>query len=569
VTAAAVQSRPRAAPRPAPSADDRWMRIALAVVVAGLALNIVLPLASLFLLSLQDRDGAFAGLANFARFLETPSLARATWNSLAVSAATVAITVPLAFAYAYCLTRTRMPMRRLFGGIAVVPLLAPSLLPAIALIYMFGNQGYLRFLMPEGASVYGPAGIVAAHVFFTFPQAVILISAGLATADARLYEAATALGASARRTFWTVTLPGARYGLISAVTVVFTEVMTDFGVPKVVGGQFGVLATEVYKQIVGQQNFPMGAVVGLVLLIPAVVAFAVDARVRKAQTAQLTARSVPLSPAADARRDALALAFCAAVGLMLLSVLGTAVYASFVQYWPYNLSLTVRHYDFSQVDPAGWASFRNTVELAFWTATVGTPLAVVGAWLMDRTRDGGRLADAGRMLAVMPLAVPGLVMGIAFIFFYNAPWNPLGFLYGTMAILVLNTVVRHLPVAHLTATTALKAIDREFEAVSASLKVPALRTFRRVTLPLCLPAVLDVWVYLFLQGATTLAAVIFLYVPDTKTASVAVVNMDEAGATASAAAMSVMIVLVCAAAKALQVALGAVLDRRSQGWRRR
>ena len=73
-----------------------------------------------------------------------------------------------------------------------------------------------------------------------------------------------------------MTLPGARYGLISAVFVVFTLVITDFGVPKVIGGQYNVLATDIYKQVIGQQNFQMGAVVGLILLLPAVIAFVVD-----------------------------------------------------------------------------------------------------------------------------------------------------------------------------------------------------------------------------------------------------------------------------------------------------
>src|SRR5260221_10640521 len=242
--------------RPIASADDRWMRAALALVVASLGVTLALPLASLFALSLQARDGAFVGLENFARYLATPSLATSIGNSVGVAAVTVVITVPLAFGFAYCLTRTCMSVRWLFTAVATVPLLAPSLLPAIALIYLFGNQGMLRGLMSPGAEIYGPWGIVAAHVFFTFPQALILLVTALRNADARLYEVAAALGTPARRVFWTVTLPGARYGLISAVFVVFTQAVTDFGVAKMIGGQFNVLATDVYKQVIGQQNMP-------------------------------------------------------------------------------------------------------------------------------------------------------------------------------------------------------------------------------------------------------------------------------------------------------------------------
>ena len=125
----------------------------------------------------------------------------------------------------------------------------------------------------------------------------------LATADARLYEAADALGASKLRVFFTVTLPGAKYGLISAALVVFTLVITDFGIAKVIGGNFNVLATDVYKQVIGQQNFSMGAVVGMVLLAPAALAFVVDRFVQRKQVALLTARAVPLVPRPKLGRD--------------------------------------------------------------------------------------------------------------------------------------------------------------------------------------------------------------------------------------------------------------------------
>ena len=212
-----------------------------------------------------------------------------------------------------------MPGRGLFRLIAQIPLLAPSLLPAISLVYLFGNQGLAKGLL-FGASIYGPIGIVIGEVFWTFPHALIILTTALAISDARLYEAAEALRASPSRIFWTVTLPGARYGLITATFVVFTLVITDFGVPKVIGGQFNVLATDIYKQVVGQQNFQMGAVVGLILLLPAVIAFAVDRIVQRRQTALLSARAVPYAPKPDPFVDRLFLAICSLIALAILVI---------------------------------------------------------------------------------------------------------------------------------------------------------------------------------------------------------------------------------------------------------
>ncbi|MBL8664594.1 MAG: ABC transporter permease subunit, partial [Candidatus Odyssella sp.] len=173
------------------------------------------------------------------------------------------------------------------------------------------------------------------------------------------------------------------------------------------------------------------------------------------------------------------------------------------------------------------------------------------------------------LLAMVPLAVPGLVLGLGYIFFFNAPNNPANFIYGTLAILVVNTVAHFYTVAHLTAVTALKQIDAEFEAVSASLKVPFYVTLKRVTVPICLPAILDIAIYLFVNAMTTVSALIFLYGAGTKPAAVMIVHMDEAGQIAAAAAMASLIVATSAGVKILHVLLARFLDRRTQAWRRR
>jgi len=232
------------------------------------------------------RPAGATGLRNYVEYFTTPALRQSIGNSLFIATITTAITVTLAFLFAYALTRSCMPAKGLFKTIAMVPILVPSLLPGIALVYLFGKQGILKELM-FGGSIYGPIGIITASVFYTFPHALVIILVALSIADARLYEASTALRASPRKTFFTVTLPGARYGLISAAFVVFNLVITDFGVPKVIGGQYNVLALDIYKQVVGQQNFEMGAVVSVVLLIPAILAFTVDRLVQRRQVALL------------------------------------------------------------------------------------------------------------------------------------------------------------------------------------------------------------------------------------------------------------------------------------------
>ena len=125
-----------------------------------------------------------------------------------------------------------------------------------------------------------------------------------------------------------------------------------------------MLATDIFKQVIGQQNFEMGAVVGFVLLIPAVVAFAADRFTERRQVALLSARAVPLEPKPEPRRDWLLFAFCAVVGGLILGVLAMAAWASFVTRWPYNLTLTLKNYAFGDFDTNGWAAYWNSVMLA-------------------------------------------------------------------------------------------------------------------------------------------------------------------------------------------------------------
>lgn len=559
----------RATPRLAADPTHHVAHAALAVVLGLMALFLAAPLAAILQQALQDAEGRFAGLANFMAYARTPALRESLVNSLAVSALVTAITVPLAFAFAYALRRTRMRGRAVFRGITLLPLLAPSLLSAISLIYWFGNQGAAKGLLQALGidSIYGAPGIVLAECIAVFPHALMILVTALGSADGRLYEAAAAMGTRPLRRFFTITLPGAKYGLISAALVSFTLVITDFGIPKVIGGNFNMLATDVFKLVIGQQDFQRGAVVALLLLAPAVLTFAVDRWVAGRQTAQLGARAVPYRPRPKPWRDALAWGYCALVSAAVLAVMGMAVFASFAKFWPYQLQPTLAHYTMGLVDAEVGVAFVNSLLMAAGTAVFGTALVFGGAYLLEKTPGAPPLRAAVRLLAMLPMAVPGLVLGLGYIFFFNAPGNPVGGLYHTLTLLTCCTIAHFYTTGHLTAVTALKALDGEFESVSASLKVPWWVTFRRVTLPICTPAMVDIARYFFINAMTTISAVVFLYSPETKVASIAILNLDEAGELGAAAAMAVLITAASSVAMLVFSALGWWVDRRTQAWK--
>ena len=545
------------------------------VLLAGAAIFLIaflaFPLLAILQRALADNDGRFVGLANFIAYAQTPALLTSLFNSARVAALVTVITVPLAFAFAFALTRSCMPFKNLFRGISLIPLLAPSLLAAISLIYWFGNQGVLKNWMQALGidQIYGAPGIVLAQCFSVFPHLLMILVTALSLADARLYEAADALGTTAARKFFTITLPSAQYGLISAAMVCFTLVVTDFGIPKVIGGNFNMLSTDVFKLVIGQQDFARGAVVAILLLAPAVLSFVVDQHVSRRQNAQLGARAVPLQVKPSGGRDTACTLYCCGIALLMLAMLGMAVFASLASFWPYNLTLSVRHYTMGLVDAEVGSGFVNSLQLAAGTAVLGTALVFGTAYMLEKSKGHSVVRGVVRLLSMLPMAVPGLVLGLGYIFFFNYPANPLGGLYHTMALLILCTVVHFYTTGHLTAVTALKALDAEFENVGASLKVPFYKTLWRVTLPICTPALIDMARYFFINAMTTISAVVFLYSPETKPASIAILNLDEAGEMGAAAAMAVLITAVCAVATLLFMAFGAWVNQRTQAWRSR
>jgi iron(III) transport system permease protein len=429
----AVQFDPMARP---PVLASRWALASEAIAARGgvllLALSLfvflTVPLAAILLRSVDGRAGEFVGLANFATYVSSPGFGTSVANTLNFALLTTLITVPVAFGFAFAMQRACLPWRGLWRNIALIPILAPSLLPALSFLYLFGNQGWLNFMLGWFGieSIYGMPGMVMSMCFASVPHAVMILMAALALSDARLYEAAESLGTSEARKFFTITLPGAKYGLISATLVVFTMAVSEFGVPKVIGGNTNVLAIDIYKQVVGQQNFSIGAVVAVLLLLPALAAFAIDRVIQGRQKALLSARSVPYAPRPAGWRDGLLLSYVLLLSLAMLVVMGMAVFGSFVQFWPYDLSFTLRHYVYGLEEAGIDNAYANSLQMALWTALIGTTVTFAGAyWIektgVDKVRGWRRLLPLVQGQALLPMAVPGMVLGIGYILFFNAP----------------------------------------------------------------------------------------------------------------------------------------------------
>lgn len=529
-----------AAPARARWLDADWLTPAAVLAAVGLPLVgfVLYPLASILGKSFETPRGL--GLANYVRYFADPKLTRVIGNTLAVSLAATLLTIVLAYGFAYALHRARIPGAGLFRLIALLPLFAPSLVQAMGLVFLLGRNGLVNRAFGLGLDIYGFWGIALANVFYAFPHALLILSAALGVGDARHYESARMLGASDWRIFRTVTLPATRYGLASAVFVVFTIVITDFGNPMVIGGDYTVLATEIYNQVSGQANFQMGTVVGMILLLPAAIAVLVEKVIARRQHAVLAAQAVPLVVRPSRRRDVAWLLYVALVSLAILTIVVTVIAASFVRLWPYRMTATLHHYRFDVQN--GIRPLWTSVEASLVAAALGVVVVVAAAWALHRFR--GPVTRFLYFLAILPAAVPGMVLGLGYILAFNDPANPVYAIYDTVLILAICTVYHYHAQGFLIATTAVKQVSRTFDEASAMLGAGYLRTLARVTLPIVWPAVVSVGVFFFMRSMVTLSALIFLYTPATQVAAVSVLLLDEAGQMSQAAAFSTCIMAV-------------------------
>ena len=543
--------------------EEFIQKFLLVFMIAVLATFILLPLVSLFSKAFTDISGQFIGLENFIKYFKNPALAVSMKNSLFISIVSSSIAVLLGFIFAYAVNRTNIKFKNFFKGIAIVPLFAPSMLYGIALVYLFGNKGIFTAL-GLNINLYGPVGIIICEIIFTFPQVFLLISVALSMTDYRLYEAAESLGTSEIKKFFTITVPGIKYALISAFFVAFIMAFTDFGAPKLLGGNYNVLATDIYKQVIGQFNMSMGAVVAMVMLVPVLIAFTIDKIASKKQGVTITSKSTAYKIKPNKLRDAVMFILCGTIALVILGIIATAVLGSLVKLWPYDLSLGLGHYKFEGMSGVGWSTYVNSVKISALTAIFGTVVAFFGAYLIEKINKFKILRQVAYFVSMIPLALPGLVIGLSYILFFNSKSNPLNFIYGTTAIIVISNIVHFYSVSFLTGTTALRMLDKEYEVVAKSMKIPFFKLFINVTIPMSLGAIFEIAVYLFVNSMVTVSAMIFLYVPKTQTAAVSILKLNESGTIGPAAAMAVLILLTNLAVRVTYEVVNKMVRKKSE-----
>lgn len=519
--------------------DRAFVLITLIIPVIGLLIFFVYPLTIVFLRSITEADGG-VGLGNYTHVLGSKGFWRAAGHSLHMGLVTTAISIGFGFIIAHALYRCAFRGKTLIRAAIALPLLAPSLVQGLGLIFLLGRNGLLNKWLDLGLDIYGFWGLLIANTFYALPQAVMIIGATLTLSDARTYEAAEVMGTRPIRQFWDITLPNAKFGVLSAAFVVFTVTITDFGNAAVIGGDYSVLATEIYSQVIGQMNFNMGAVVGIMLLLPTVASYYIERFAQKRQFGAHAENAVPFVPKFAPARDVPMAAASFLIAALIASVIAVVIYASFVKLWPYNFSMTIKHYDITLA--GGYSPLWTTIYISLASAVGGTIMLFMLGLGMRKAPDA--IAKAVYFMSVMPAAVPGMVIGLAYILTFNSTATPLYLLYGTAVLLAVCNFYHYHTQGFLTAMTGFRQVPTALEEAASCLGSSLIRIAIDVVAPYVTPMLISIFFFLFMRSMVTLSAVIFLTTPQMTVASVTIMRLDDAGLTSQAAAYSTCIMLI-------------------------
>ncbi len=465
------------------------------------------------------------------RVVSSSVFGEAIWHSFLSAVLATVITVVLAFLLAMSVERTNIPLKGLFGIIFVLPMLIPSISHGMGLVILFGNNGILSRFLNLSGNIYGLGGIVLGSVLYAFPVAYLMLADVIHYEDGSAYEAARVLGVPKIRQFTAITLPFLKKPLISVVFTIFTLIITDYGVPLMVGGKYTTVATVMYQEVIGQLDFGKGAAYGTLLLIPAVVAFVADLVNKDRGNSGFVTK--PCENSKSKTLTVVALVFCIVIALATLLPIFSFGVLAFATDYPNDLSFTLDNVQ-QAFNLKADNYYINSVLIAFFTAIVGVCLSFMTAYLSARMKS--KLSRFLHLSSMTSAAIPGMVLGLSYVLVFNK--TPI---YGTIIVLVLVNIIHFIASPYLMIYNSLSKINENLEGVAHTMGIKRSQLIRDVLIPQCKYTLLEMFSYFFVNCMMTISAVSFLATTRTKPISLMINQFEAQMQLECAAVVSLMI----------------------------
>lgn len=487
---------------------------------------VILPLVNLF---------TNISVENIKELLATDQFSILIVNSLSTTIIATIISVSLALIAAWAINRAHVKYKNTFSVLLTVPMLIPSISHAIGLIILLGNNGIITNIFNIEYDLFGFNGIVLGSILYSFPVAFLLLNDAFSYEDYAVYEAASVLGLSPIDQFTKITLPNITKPLIAAVFAVFTLIFTDYGVPLMIGGKFQTLAAYMYREIMGLLNFGNGAVIGIILLVPAFIAFTIDLRTSENTSISTVTKSFEVKE--NRIRDIVMNLFIVILTLGVLLPIISFMVLSFVEQFPQDMSFTLKHVKSTmQLGIVDYLLNSLTVGLA--TALVGTFTSYLAAYVTARSKRTFSTM-ALHFLSMFSLAIPGVVLGLSYVLLFNG-----SIIYNTVFILVLVNVVHFFSSPYLMAYNSLNTFGSTFDDISEIYGISNWKMLRDVYIPNTEETIYEMFSYFFTNSMITISAVSFLSNVRNMPLALLIPQLDSQSLIEPTALVSLMILVV-------------------------
>ncbi len=487
-----------------------------------------------FLLWPMSRMLLYIDADSIKRVFGHPLFGQALLNSLTISLTSTVISLGLALVLAFCVTRSNMPGKKLFSALLVLPMLIPSISHGSGLIMLFGNNGFITQALGLSEGLYGFWMVVTGSVMYSFPVAFLMLADILRYENSTPYEAARVLGLSGAQRLGKLTLPYLKKPLINVGFAVFAMVVTDYGVPMTVSGsKLPTLPVMMYKDAAAMMDYGKGSVIGVVLLVPAVIAFLLDLLNHDAEQTGFETRPFDLQKAPW--RDGLAAGFCSVVSLALLAPIAVFGACAVAKKYPVNMAFSFNHI-VAAFDSGAGKFLGNSLIVSLLVALVGVTVAFGSAYITSRMP--GKQNKLLHLVSILSLAVPGLVLGLSYALCFGK-----SSIRKTILILLLVNMMHFFSSPYLMMYNTLNKKNPNLEAVGATFGVGRLRMIKDVFLPQTVGTVLEMFAYFFVNSMMTISAVSFLSPPAAKPLALLLPESEGLGLLERAAFISLLILV--------------------------
>ena len=477
-------------------------------------------------------------------------------NSLIYTTASAVITTVLALAAAYLLNSASLRKKNLYVIALTLGMLVPTISVGLGLRILFGTNGFIDLLTGVEIEIRGFPGLIMGSVMTSFPATFLILYDALHYEDKGPYDAASIMGIPRSSTFFKLTIPYLRIALISAFFACFTLIFSDYGMPMEIAGKVKTLPMYLYDQFMGSFQYGRGSIAGFVLLVPSIISFVFDL-IFKDQSSEKQDRLIKAEKSFSRTVSVVLVVLC----IVLFTPQLAFISLSFTQSFPNDLSFTFDHIAniFSNTHGVGLTAYiLNSLELAFLTALLGTGFAYLLGYLS--VRQTGRMGKAIDLLALSTIAIPGLVLGIGFIFMFK---GTNGTFYGTILILIVVNIFHFIGSPYLLAKNCLNKINSEYEVIGETLGISKGRIITNVIIPSSATTLVEMFSYFFLNSMITISAVAFLCTYDNQPLSILITTCEKNSNYEMQSVISLIILFLNAAARGLFTGIIALMNRRA------